>query len=129
MQELFEKLKELNLPKGKFAIFGSGPMGIRELREIGNLDLIVTDDYFKELQDKGWEFKKGELCDHLEKDGVVFYNEWGPGEWDIKNLIAEAEIIDGLPFVKLEEVLRWKRINNREKDQKDIELIENYLKK
>jgi len=53
-------------------------------------------------------------------------SRWRAG--DIKKLIAEAEIIDDLPFVKLEDVLKWKKLCNRgEKDKRDIELIENYL--
>lgn len=129
MQELFEKLKELNLPKGKFAIFGSGPMGIRGLREIRDLNLIVTQDIFDEFRNrKDWNLKT-DVCEGLYKDNIEMCYEWGPGEWDIKKLIAEAEIIDDLPFVKLEEVLKWKKLCNRgEKDKRDIELIENYLK-
>ncbi len=53
--------------------------------------------------------------------------DWGAG-WDTPVLIENAEIIDGLAFVRLEEVLKWKKSRNKEKDQKDIELIENYLK-
>jgi flavodoxin len=130
MQELFRKLKELNLQKEKYAIFGSGPIGIRGLREIRDLDVIITEDYFNELLNAGgWELKKEEFCDYLEKNGIELYREWGPGEWDINKLIQEAETIDGLPFVKLEEVLKWKKLRGRDKDEKDIELIENYFKK
>jgi len=43
-------------------------------------------------------------------------------------LIDGAEIIDGLPFVKLERVLAWKKLNTREKDLKDIEVIEKFLR-
>ncbi|MDP2856193.1 MAG: hypothetical protein Q8N90_03725 [bacterium] len=52
---------------------------------------------------------------------------WKPGQWDIKQLIREAEIIDGLPFVKLKYVLKWKKLSGREKDLKDIETIERFL--
>lgn len=64
---------------------------------------------------------KGEL-------DVEVFTEWLPGIWDIKKLIKEAEIIGGLAFVNLKEVLKWKRIRGKEKDKKDIEIIENYLK-
>jgi hypothetical protein len=46
----------------------------------------------------------------------------------VQNIIDKAEIIDGLTFVRLEEVLKWKKMMNREKDKKDIEIIENYLR-
>jgi len=127
MEELFKKLKEMNLPKGKFAIFASGPMVIRKLRESKKLEIIVTRDIFDEFRKKDDWSVKNELCEGLQKDNIEMYYEWGPGEWDIDKLVQEAETINDLPFVKLEEVLRWKKLYNREKDQKDIELIENYL--
>jgi len=44
-------------------------------------------------------------------------------------LIDDAEIIDGLPFVKLEYVVKYKKQDGREKDLKDIETIEKFLLK
>ncbi|MBU4284949.1 hypothetical protein KKF60_00065 [Patescibacteria group bacterium] len=129
MQELFKKLKEFNLQKWKFAIFGSGPMGIIGIREIEDLDVIVAEDIFNDFSKRpDFELGKKESgIEYLEKNGIEFYKNWHPGDWDINKLIQEAEIIDDLPFVKLEEVLKWKKLYNREKDKKDIELIENYL--
>ena len=39
-----DEVKRLNLPKDKFAIFGSGPIAIRGLREARDIDLIVKKD-------------------------------------------------------------------------------------
>jgi hypothetical protein len=131
MQEFLKKLKELNLPRGKFAIFGSGPMGIRGLREIGDLDVIITEDIFNNFKQRP-DFKldkKKSGNEYLEKDGIEFYKNWHPGDWDINKLIQEAETINDWPFVKLEEVLKWKKLKMREKDIKDIELIEEFFNK
>lgn len=134
MEELLRKLKEMDLPQGKFAIFGSGPMCIRGLREPGDLDIIVTIDIYKDLKDRS-DFKVGyrkkSRNEFLEKDKMEFYHNWHPeiGYWDVDTLIQDAEIIDDFPFVKLEEVLKWKQWKRREKDIKDIKLIEEYLKK
>lgn len=131
MEDFLKKLKDLNLPKGKFAIFGSGPIGIRGLREIGDLDVIVTEDIFNDFI-KRPDFKldkKKSGNEYLEKDSIEFYKNWHPGDWDINKLIQEAEIIDDLPFVRLEEVLKWKKLKGRDKDIKDIELIEEFLNK
>ena len=40
---LLKELEKLNLPKDKFAIFGSGPLAVRNLRTANDLDLIVND--------------------------------------------------------------------------------------
>jgi hypothetical protein len=44
-----EELKTLNLPKGTYAIFGSGPLAVRGLREARYLDIIVKDEIYKQL--------------------------------------------------------------------------------
>lgn len=120
-----DEFKKLNLPKDKFAIFGSGPLAIRNLRENKDIDIIVKQDLWIDLT------KKYEIIN--EKGGLIrighieIYKEWPPFG-NLNNLIDDADIINKFPFVKLKHVLRWKKFINREKDQKDIRLIENYFK-
>lgn len=51
-----EELKKLNLPLGKYAIFGSGPLAIRGLRENNDIDIIVTDELWQNLTKKYKKF-------------------------------------------------------------------------
>ena len=129
-----EKLKNLNLPKGKFAIFGSGPIGVRNIRDTHDLDIIITKELFDKYKNmQGWEVKNferdGRYVEMIENSGIEFYNNWGPGEWDTNQLINEAELIDNLPFVNLDTVIKWKQISGRKKDLKDIQLIKTFLQK
>ncbi len=131
-KDLFEKFKELNLPIGEYAIFGSGPMAARGLKQSNDIDAIVTDRIFNEYKNKPeWKLKEiGDWGVELISCGEIeMLNGWGPGKWDTQKIISEAEIINGLAFVKLGEVLKWKKMMVREKDKKDIELIEEYLNK
>ena len=64
---------------------------------------------------------------YLWNDEIELYRDWKPGQWDIQKLINDAEIIDGLSFVRLERVIEWKKLSCREKDLKDIEIIERFL--
>lgn len=128
-KDLFNKVKEIGLPLGKYAIFGSGPMGIRGLRECRDLDIIVTEDIYNIYKNNSdWELKKCDKSEYLEKDNIELWKNWSPSDWNINQLIKNAEIIDSLPFVRLEEVLRWKKILGRKKDLEDIKIIERYLK-
>lgn len=132
-KELFQKVKNLNLPIGEYALFGSTPMGIRGLRDCYDVDIIVTEKLWNEYRNKPeWTLKKSEepdkYSDGLRNDNIELWKDWWP-EWDIKKLIQEAEIIDDLPFVKLEEVLKWKKYVAREKDLQDVKIIENFLNK
>ncbi len=46
-----EQLEKLNLPKGQWAIFGSGPLVIRGLlAENNDIDIIVKSDVFEVLK-------------------------------------------------------------------------------
>lgn len=130
-EELFKRTKALNLPIGEYAIFGSGPVGIRNLREIHDIDIIVSNNIYNQYKGKeGWEVKDVENDNGLanEELAIEMWNDWGNG-WEIEKVIKEAEIIDGLAFVRLEWLLKWKKFLNRKKDLKDIEIIEDLLTK
>ena len=130
-RNLIKKLKDLNISIGEYAIFGGGPMAAKNLRDSHDLDIIVSNKIWKEYRKKPeWKLTKftinGKVREILENNRIELSNGWGSGEWDINKLIKESEIIDGLPFVRLKEVLKWKKISNRDKDKKDIEILEKY---
>ena len=88
----------MNLQIGKYAIFGSGPMAIRKIRDGRDLDLVVTKEIFEEyLKKPDWKFKEferdGRHIKMLEKDDIELYPSWGPGEWNVLQIIKEAEIL------------------------------------
>ena len=48
---------------------------------------------------------------------------WGIGDVDIDALLDTAEMIDVLPFVRLEHVVAYKRIAGRSKDLEHLRLL------
>ncbi len=126
-QDLFQKVKDLKLPIGKYALFGSAPLGIRGLKDCRDIDIIVTEELWNKYK-KNWEMKSmPHGSQYLCQGEIELWKDWKPGQWDIDKMISEAEIIDGLPFVKLEKVLEAKRLSKREKDLLDIESVEKFL--
>ena len=127
--KLFQRVKELKLPMGKYVLFGSAPLGIRGLKDCHDIDIVVTEDLWNEYKNKGWKIK---IMPHggqyLKNNEIELWKDWKPGQWDIERLIKEAEIISELPFVKLEYIIEWKKLNGREKDLKDIEVAEQFLR-
>lgn len=124
---LFKKIKELDLPIGEYALFGSAPMGIRGLRDCRDIDMIVSEKLWDDLVSKGW--KKETVAsgsERLLKDEIEVFKEWRPKGLDVDKLISEADIVDDLPFVKLKYVLTWKKLNGRDKDKRDIEILEKF---
>jgi hypothetical protein len=125
--ELIDELRTLRLPVDEFAVFGSGPMAIRGLKEPGDLDIIVTNRLWTTL-----------LVDHqiidretyhlIQIENIDFFEDTYP-ERDIDRLICTADVIDDIRYVSLDEILSWKRQRNLDKDKIDIQLIESYLQK
>lgn len=128
-KNLIKRVKELNFPIGEYTIFGSGPMAARNLRDSHDVDIIVSekiwDKYKNNPEWKSIKFvRDNKVIEVLENNNIEIGKSWGPGKWNIQKLIDENDIIDGMPFVKLDEVLKWKKLSNRNKDKKDIEILE-----
>lgn len=130
MERLLSEMKSLGLPPDDFAVFGSGPMVIRGMREPHDLDVLARGEAWEICKSKSKPPKAvsgGELCKFF-NDDIEIFSSWAPGEWDVDELIDTAEIFEGIRYVRLEHVLEWKRRMGREKDLKDIAMIEEYLK-
>jgi hypothetical protein len=99
------ELKALNLPKGKYAIFGSGPIAVRNIRDSHDVDIIVTADLWDELKQKYGEHIKQEPLS-IVIGNIEIYPRWLDFSDKINEMIDSAEIIEGLPFVRLEYVMQ-----------------------
>lgn len=125
--KFLNELKALKLPPGEYAIFGSGPMAIRGIRDSRDIDIIVKKDLWENLLDKYPEsLRDNPIC--LEVGNIEIYKDWMQLTDKIDEMIENAEMIESLPFVKLKYLIEWKMLYGREKDLKDVELINNYLK-
>lgn len=128
---IFDKVKELNLPIGQYVVFGSGPLAAYGIRESRDVDLLITNSLYIKLKNEGWEEKEwsdgGFYLMHkdVEADDSWQYGKYNPSPEEI---IKKAEIIEGIPFAPLVEVLKWKQSYGRPKDLADVKLIKDYLK-
>lgn len=132
-QELFDELRELKLPVGEFLVTASGPMGIRMLREMSDVDLKVTDKLWEELAKThkvfydNCEVMKLRLSDNIEVMCEASFAGRNQDAPKIEQQLCEAEIIDGLPFENIQTTLYFKKKSSREKDARDVVLIEKWL--
>ena len=124
---LFDLVRSLELPDGDFAIFGSGPLIVRGVVEASNdLDVLTRGAAWERARDCGVLVY---LPEHdveivsLFDGAVTIGTEWAIGEFDVDELIDTAETIDGLPFVRLVHVIRYKEIAARPKDLRHLELL------
>jgi hypothetical protein len=122
-ENFLKAVERLRLPKNQFAIFGSGPLSIRNLREANDIDLIVKGQLWNELS-RNYSV----MGERLIKIGETeIYKDWKPWFDDVNLLIDSADIFNGYRFVKLEYLLKWKKEMNREKDKVDIKIIQDFL--
>jgi hypothetical protein len=124
---LFDQLKSLGLPAGSYAIFGSGPLAIRGIiPSCNDLDVLCKDDAWTIVSRIGTtEFlpEYGVSIVVLADSEITFGTSWGIGDFNIDELIDSAEVIDGLPFVLLEHVIRYKAIRSSAKDRRHLDAL------
>ena len=128
-REKFEKVRKLGLPIGEYAIIGSGPLGIRNIRDIADIDMVVSSELQRVLAEKYG------VTDNGKEKKIVFPGGEIEAFWEdsfelplvpIADTIREAEIIEGLPFQSLDQLIHFKQKIGREKDLNDIRLIKEW---
>lgn len=125
IKELFDFVAQLGLAQGEYAIFGSGPLIVRGIIPLSNdLDIICRGSAWRTVLAAG----QPQFLDAYEttvvsmaNGSVTFGTTWGIGAFDIDELVDTADIIDGLPFVRLRYVIEYKTIRSLPKDLAHIE--------
>ncbi|MEU3492194.1 hypothetical protein ABZ747_01705 [Kitasatospora cineracea] len=124
---LFAALRALDLPAGDYVVCGSGPLYARGLRErIGDLDVLARGRAWaiatalarpvRPPSGHGWAV-------YHPAAALEIVDRWTPG-WPTEQLIDGADVIDGIRFMNLACVLRWKQTARRPKDLPDIAAIQ-----
>ena len=109
-------LSKYNLPKNKYAIFGSAPLLVKGMiNDINDLDVIVKPKY--------WPF--GEKDSHRTEE-IEFFKSW-PG-FNVNDLINNHSFnYKGFKFINPDKVLDYKKELKRDKDKDIWNLTEGQL--
>lgn len=128
---LFGLLRSLDLAAGDYAVFGSGPLLVRGIIDrAGDLDVVCRGAVWEAAQRLGPAAVQGGVpVVSLFGGAVTLGCRWAVGEVDINRLIDTADVIDGLPFVRLEHVTAYKRLASRPKDREHLRLLEEYQRR
>lgn len=130
---LINKIKELSLPDGHFIVCGGSLLEVLGIRKAEDIDLLVSPELFSELRDtQGWlKHKKYDTAIvHPEnkaeaKQSLDFMKE----NYTLADLLPTVYIKDGIPFMSLEVLQNAKTQLGREKDTRDLQMIQEYLAK
>ena len=129
-RQALDFVRSLDLAPGDYAIFGSGPLMIRGIiAESDDLDVLCRGAAWKRVRAEGrlrhlaeYDVTIAEFLDGR----VTFGTRWAIGDFSVDELIDTAEVLDGLPFVKLCFVIDYKRIANRAKDRAHLRAWREY---
>lgn len=121
-QQILDKLKSLNFPVDDYCVMTGAALvlyGVRE--ETADIDIGCNARLFAELLQRGFNTEqrnehKGIVIDKC----VEIFEGWLP---DRKTLIK------GIPVADILEIRKYKEQLGRDKDLKDIELINRFLNK
>ena len=131
---IFEEIQKLGLSANEFMVLGSGILGALGIRPINDVDLLVTSALFDQLKEKGWKYEiieiEGRPREKISYGSVEAFRDfwWKGGSLEPETAIADAQEINGVRFLPLTTLFEVKKAMAREKDLKDVILIEEYLR-
>lgn len=132
-----DDLRQFGLKTDNSVVIGSGILQALEIRESKDIDLVTTQEIFDHLKKSG-KFSVAE--DHgreILTDGKYEIGTyWKVLEklYEFEDFEDESIVIDGVRYITLNFLYRvkksWLHMDDvREKDTKDVYLIEKYMKK
>ena len=134
MSETFaNKVKALDLPLDQIIVIGSGILDQLGIRPASDIDLAASSDLMKKLSEESgdWlkKFDDNQRFYFVKDDGSA--EVWDGWDFDgqtvsYDDLLDYAVEYDGVRFVDLEFLRKWKSWRGREKDVRDVELIDEW---
>jgi len=125
--QIFKHIRQLGLPDGQYVIVGGGLLVALGLLDWdGDIDVCISQEVFDTFKNEGWQQEEWQgkpvLKNGIYDVGVDF------GGWSLEELLADALIIRGMPFINPEKLITWKQQMNRPKDVEHVALLQKYLK-
>ncbi len=134
MSETFaDKVKALNLPLDQIIVIGSGILDQLGIRPASDIDLAVSSDLMKKLSEESsdWikKFDDNQRFYFIKDDGSA--EVWDGWVFDGQavsygELLSQSVEYDGVRFVDLKFLRKWKSWRGREKDVQDVKLIDEW---
>ena len=128
-----DKVKALNLPLDQIIVIGSGILDQLGIRPASDIDLAASSDLMKKLSEESsdWikKFDDNQRFYFVKDDGSA--EVWDGWVFDgqtvsYDDLLDYAVEYDGVRFVDLEFLRKWKSWRSREKDVQDVKLIDEW---
>jgi len=130
-REVEAELLALALPGAEYVVVGGAVLALLGIRDTEDIDLVVSERLFADLQDRGWRvktrpngkpgLKHGRTEAYLDVNCESFERS---SSWLFENA---QEVRSGFPVVDLETLAQFKAGYGRPKDLQDLVLIRRHL--
>ena len=124
--DVIRELRALSLPEDQYVVVGGGVLALLGLRDTEDIDLVVTENLFSLLLQKGWRaktrpngkpgLKRGVIEAYLDVNCETF-------ERSTSWLLEHAQVVEGIPTTDLETLAGFKAGYGRPKDLLDLTLL------
>lgn len=120
--DIINRLEDLNFDKSGYWVLAGSAMVLHGIRpETHDIDLGCSKVFADELEMQGYPTKV--MPDGTRRiayaENVEIFEEW---------IFDRVTLVDGIPVISLNGLLEIKRSLGREKDLRDIQMIEEFLK-
>ncbi|MGB7604655.1 MAG: hypothetical protein WBL93_04175 [Lutisporaceae bacterium] len=118
--QILDKLKNLNFPENQYCVMTGAALVLHGVRsDTTDIDIGCTSKLFKELLHRGFELIEKESFEAIVIDGCIeIFEDWVP---------EKIELIEGIPVADINSIRQYKERLGRDKDIRDIELIDKFL--
>lgn len=123
-----EYIERLHLAQSDYVVIGGSVMELFGIRDTNDVDLVVSQEVYDDLQQKGWkEFVHDDGKRLLTKHGYRIMLQW-MGR-DLGALQANATVKDGIVLMSLDDLIECKVQLGRKKDLQDVAALRSYIAK
>ncbi|MFD9304675.1 hypothetical protein ACFWCB_18800 [Streptomyces sp. NPDC060048] len=126
-----ERLNSLGLKRDDFLVFGSAPLMVYGLRrELGDLDILARGEAWErahQLGDPSTGKATGSPSIQFWGGEIEVFDQWISQKWQFDRLVSRADVIEGVRFADLHDVLAYKAELMRPKDLADIHALRKLL--
>jgi hypothetical protein len=132
--EMITLLKKLNLPKDSYVVLIGASLCARGIRNSGDIDLLIHPSLRKILLKNGFKEEvisgQNNVCRRFSQGKIEAFDYFlNVGFFEeFTRVFSPVEYIEGIPFVSISDIQGIKHRFNREKDKKDLILLEQYQK-
>lgn len=121
-QQILDKLNSLGFPRDQYCIMTGAALVLYGIRhETADIDIGCSSLLFDQLLQKGYEAEQRKIHKGIVIDGCVEIFEG----WTSDKIL----FIEGIPVADIHYIRQFKEQLGREKDLRDIKLIDSFLEK